>query len=136
MARSLHVLVVDDELAILKSTRLLLEIHGVTCDTVSRADDLFVAATERSPDVILHDLRMPGVDIVRHLERVRRTAATREAGLVLFSASMDLPEVAREGRLPYDALLEKPFSIPALLDAIRGSSERRRTELAVALPNA
>lgn len=129
-------LVIDDEPAILRSTKLLLELQGDTCACASNPAEGFAAAEERRPDVILQDVQIPGMDIVAQVTALRRSPATAGAAIVLFSACIDLDSLAFERGIDHDELLEKPFTLPALLDAIERATERRRSNERAALPNA
>lgn len=119
-------LVIDDEPAILRSTRLLLEISGDTCACAQSAEEGLALARERPPDVVLQDLQMPGLDIEAHLARLRSDVATRQAAIVVFSACIDLDAVVVGRALDHDERVEKPFTLPSLLDAIGRAVERRQ----------
>jgi len=69
-------------------------------------------AHERQPDVILLDLRMPGLDGATLSRHVRALGATAAIPLVALSARADLAAVA--ATLPLDAWLPKPFDLDQL----------------------
>lgn len=112
-----RVLLADDHGAIREALRLMLESHGVT--VVGEASDGAVAvrnAAALGPDVVLMDLRMPGVD------GVTATREIVEAGWaeVLVLTSFDEDELV-EGALRAGAagFLLKTTDAATLVDAVR-----------------
>jgi DNA-binding NarL/FixJ family response regulator len=112
-----RVLLADDHGAIREALRLMLESHGVT--VVGEASDGAVAmrnAAALGPDVVLMDLRMPGVD------GITATREIVEAGWaeVLVLTSFDEDELV-EGALRAGAagFLLKTTDAATLVDAVR-----------------
>lgn len=113
-----RILIVDDEEDILDSMQTLLNSLGHDVRCVSDPDDALVAAAQDPPDLILHDLRMPGLSLAGMVASLRSHPATADIPLVFFSAHPDLPRTAAK----YDAwgYLRKPFveqELVNLLDA-------------------
>lgn len=113
MAR--RVLVVDDEESILRSTALLLEALGFQVITLDRSDLILETTLRERPDVLLQDVRMPGLDVDRLVREVRAHPELAHVHIVLFTASMEAGEIAeRTGAV----MIEKPFGPGALLHAL------------------
>lgn len=107
---------VDDEPSILTSTALLLESLGHEVAALrDHAASLRVLESFHA-DVVLQDVRMPGLNLEAHLRRLRDAFAGRAPRVVLFSASMDIAETA--AGLPADGWLEKPFRPQELASAL------------------
>jgi CheY-like chemotaxis protein len=113
----MRVLVVDDEASILNSTRLLLEQMGFEVSTCQTTERILDAARAERPDVILQDVRMPGLDLGGLLRQLKADPATAGLPVVLFSASMDVDEIASS--LGVKERLEKPFTPPDLALALQ-----------------
>jgi CheY-like chemotaxis protein len=128
------VLLIDDEAPILRSTQLILELVGCTAHTAANAEAAFESAGRARPDVILQDVRMPGLDLGAHLRRLAREPSTAGVPVVLFSASMEIDELA--ARYPEHEVLEKPFSVPDLVAALERAAKRSPSQDLVATPNA
>ena len=92
---------------VLRSTQTLLDALGYEASTVSDASQVLDAIRRERPDVVLQDVRMPGLDVERLLERIRSDPELRRTPVVLFSASMDLGDL--QGRVHAAGMLEKPF---------------------------
>lgn len=65
------ILVVDDDASVAGALRRFLEIEGHACRVASNAADGLAAIDERRPDLVLMDIRMPGVDGLQALDRVQ-----------------------------------------------------------------
>jgi YesN/AraC family two-component response regulator len=65
------VVIVDDEAMVRDGLRLILELGGVTVVGEARdGDEAFTVVTDRRPDVVLMDLRMPGTDGIQATRRI------------------------------------------------------------------
>ncbi|HEX5831508.1 MAG TPA: sigma-54 dependent transcriptional regulator [Gemmatimonadaceae bacterium] len=122
--RSPRVLVIDDEVGILDTLRILLRNEGFT-PTVAQGGHQGLAelATSR-PDIVLTDIRMPGVDGVSVLAWVR--AHQPEVPVILMTAQATLQsavQAVNEGAFYY---LQKPFRNDELIAILRRAAELRK----------
>jgi len=119
-----RVLIVDDDAGLRESLELVLAAEGYEVATAADAEAAVRRAEEAPTDVVLCDLRMPGMDgleLLPHLAR-RLPGAT----LILMSAygSAELAiEAMRRGAYDY---LAKPFQPGEALLALRKARERER----------
>ncbi len=115
MARQ-KIMIVDDEEYILRSTQLLLEVLGYDAVTLRDPQRVVEVAAQEHPDLILHDLKMPAVDIPGMVSDLRRNPETKDIPFAFFSASPNLPETAAQ----HDAegFLQKPFREEELVHVI------------------
>lgn len=111
------ILVVDDEVSILRSTELLLIDLGFAVVSASDHSKLIEIARREKPDLILQDVRMPGLDLDRLVTSIRADASLKHIPILLFSASMDLGETA--ARVGAEGILDKPFKPSEVIDAVR-----------------
>lgn len=112
------VLVVDDEPSILTSTKTLLETMGHTVHTTAEAGKVVDLITRHRPDVLLQDVRMPGLDLRKLLAAVRSIPEGKAVRVALFSAGMDLDQIAAAADV--DRVLEKPFTPRQLEETLLG----------------
>lgn len=110
------VLVVDDEVSILRSTTSLLEDMGFEVVATNDAREILPMALRERPDIILQDVRMPGLDFDSTVTRIRRQPELSNTQLVIFTAGMDADEIAE--RVGIARILEKPFAPDDLLAAL------------------
>ena len=115
-ARSPKVLVVDDERSILYSTCALLDDMGDRAVGCAEASQIRAAIDRERPDLVLQDVRMPGLDLERLVVDVRRDPSLRGLPFVVFTASMDAEEI--RDRIQAAGFLDKPFHPADLQTAI------------------
>jgi len=118
------VLVVDDEAAIRKSLRMVLEYEGYECVEAASGPEGIEAARREAPDAIVLDIKMPGMDGLETLTTVR--GRDPHTPILMISGHGDIPtavEAIHKGA--YD-LLEKPLESERVLTAVRHAIERER----------
>ena len=94
-----RVVVVDDQEMVRQGLRLILELAGV--DVVAEASDgaaAVAAVLEHNPDVVLMDLRMPGMDGVEATRRIRAASEARVLALTTFDVDQHVVDALRAGR--------------------------------------
>ncbi|MGK9052680.1 sigma-54-dependent transcriptional regulator [Neorhizobium petrolearium] len=118
-----RVLLVDDEEELRRSTAQALELFGLTVQTFSHADHVLELTGFGFDGVVVSDIRMPGIDGMTLLQRIRELDAEIPVILVTGHGDVQLAVKAmREGA--YD-FLEKPFTPQHLAGIIRRALDRR-----------
>jgi DNA-binding NtrC family response regulator len=118
----IKVLVIDDDPSICKTVGLLLEDRGYNPRTFIDADKAIQAAEEESYQVALVDLRMPAMDGVDVVERLKRI--DERMSCIVMTAYPDLDsatETMRRGSCDYIA---KPFKQEELVAAVDRACQR------------
>src|SRR3954467_473687 len=108
-----RVLVVDGEPRICRFVSRALTAHGHTVETSTSGADALQRASERTFDLVVLDLLMPGVDGFAVLDRLLAQDDTRR--VLVLSAVGDVEakvQCLRKGAVDY---LAKPFAIAELL---------------------
>lgn len=116
-AGSETVLVVDDEPALLELSCRILDSHGYTTLAASNADQALAILETRTPDLLLTDVIMPGLDGYQLADIVRQ----KYPGIKIQLMSGFSDSLNRESRDPseYGRHLQKPFSSAQLLCQLR-----------------
>jgi len=114
------VLVVEDNERNRKLVRDVLGFAGFTVIEATTAEDGVALALERSPDIVLMDLQLPGMDGIEALRRLRDMPKTRSLPVVAVTAFAMRDDRERVLSAGFDGYLEKPISVRALPDQIRG----------------
>lgn len=116
------VLVVDDEPDVRLIARMVLHAADFEVSEVS-SGEAALAELEAAgpPDVLLLDVRMPGIDGWELLRRLRSSPAWAQVPVVVCTADLGARSEAPDHLAPADVLLTKPFQADDLLDAIRAA---------------
>jgi PAS domain S-box-containing protein len=126
MSERPRILVVDDELGPRESLRMILK----PVYEIETADSGAVALETLGrfhPDVVFMDIKMPHMDGIELLQRIKRIDPSIEVVMITAYASLDTVKNAlTHGAFEY---LIKPFSRRDLEDTARRALARRQTEL-------
>ncbi len=116
---------VDDDRNILASISMALEAEGYQVRTYSDGEEALRGLTQRPVDLAVLDIKMPRMDGMELLQRLRKSTQTP----VIFLTSKDDEIDELVGlRMGADDYITKPFSQRLLIERIR--TLLRRTELA------
>jgi two-component system, cell cycle response regulator DivK len=119
------VLIVDDNEKNLKLARDVLRFAGYQILEATSGEEALTIADQRLPHVILMDIRLPGMDGMAALQRLKgeaRTAAIPVVALTSFAMKGDRERFLAAG---FDGYLEKPISVKEFPEQVRGYLEGR-----------
>jgi len=119
------VLIVDDNEKNMKLARDVLGFAGFRILEAVSAEEAIALAHEHVPDVILMDIRLPGMDGTTALGRLKgeaRTAAIPVVALTSFAMKGDRERFLAAG---FDGYLEKPIRVKEFPDQVRRYVEGR-----------
>ena len=119
------VVLVDDDQNILTSVSMALEAEGFEVRTYTDGEAGLKGMTEKMPDIAILDIKMPRMDGMELLSRLRRQ--TQMPVIFLTSKDDELDEVLGL-RMGADDYIRKPFSQRLLIERVR--TLVRRAELA------
>jgi len=112
-----RVVIVDDQDLVRQGLRLILELAGLEVVAEARDGVEGVAAVaEHDPDVVLMDLRMPGMDGVEATRRIVGEHGTRVLVLTTFDVDEHVVDALRAGAVGF---LLKDVTSDGLVDAVR-----------------
>ncbi len=113
---------VDDDRSIRFVLEKALAGAGFTVESFDAAEPALRALMSRTPDLIFTDVRMPGMDGMAFMDKLRQRSTTLP--VVVMSAYTDLPStVAAFHRGAFD-YLPKPFDIDSAIDMARRATAR------------
>ena len=116
------ILVIDDEELIIKSLAKLLEKNGYQVFVDKNGQDAIIMTEEEDFDLILADIRMPGingVEAVDHIYKRRRKKDQRKIPTIFITGYADEMIEKRAKILSPVAYIYKPFDKDDLLDKIK-----------------
>jgi CheY-like chemotaxis protein len=113
-----RILVADDDPIIRRLIEVNLGLDGFEVETASGGEDALAQAKERSPDLILLDVMMPGItgwEVARLLKEDHETAGIP---VVILSARTQDEDRRRGQALGVAAYVSKPFDPQALVELV------------------
>lgn len=121
--------VVDDDRSIRFVLRKALERAGIPSRAFERAEDVLEALREERPDVLVSDIRMPGMDGTSLLEEVKRRLPTLP--VIIMTAYSDVESAVASFKGGAFEYLAKPFDVVKAVEVIdrarKASAERSST---------
>ena len=108
------VLVVDDERDILSFVREALTDEGYEVDVATSGEEALRAVGERRPDLIMLDVKLPGVDGWEVLSQLRAAAGEQTPVVVMTGGYLAQEQALASGAQGY---LGKPFDLEDLISS-------------------
>jgi PAS domain S-box-containing protein len=116
------ILLVDDEESIRNMMRMTLELDGYSVLTAADGPSALTIFQEELPDVVLLDVRMPGMDGVEALRRIKEI--NRDAEVIIISGHGDMDMAIKCLRMEASNFLTKPVSEELLSLSLKRSLEK------------
>ena len=116
-----HILLVDDDPAILRAVRRPLEMHGYRVATVDRGRGVVAEVRRFRPDVVVLDLVLPDINGIAVCEAIRMES---DVPIIVLSALGDDEKKVAALDRGADDYLVKPFSMEELEARIRVALRR------------
>lgn len=128
-----RLLVVDDDPGLLLAVSETLRAEGYDVKTARRGAEALIIIAQTLPDLIISDIRMPGMDGYQLVRNLRSNARTRLVPVVFLTAKDEIADRIQGFRTGVDAYLTKPFEpeeLAAIVAAILQRVERTHSDLA------
>ena len=125
MANELILIVEDDEKS-RKLVRDVLTVKGYTIVEAETGEEGVRLAQERHPGLVLMDIRLPGIDGIQALGRLRAEVATRGIPVMATTASVMSGDRQRVLDAGFDAFQSKPINLTDFLSAVERLLARHR----------
>lgn len=128
-----RLLIVDDEAKLLKAVAATLSAEDYEVMTARSGTDALISINQTMPDLIISDIRMPGMDGYDLARILRSNPRTALIPIVFLTAKGERKDRITGFRSGVDAYLTKPFDPDELLAVISGilnRVERVGTEIA------
>jgi two-component system nitrogen regulation response regulator GlnG len=122
-----HLLIVDDEEAICWGLKRLAMRSGHTVDVAPSAETGLSAAVHRRPQLIILDVRLPGIDGLSAMERFRTVAPGAPIVVITAFGNLETAVTAvRNGAFDY---LTKPFDLEQITAVMDRALEHSRRDV-------
>lgn len=118
-----QLLIVDDEERFLTTTTTIMEKRGINTKSASTGAEALRIIDESPVDVVILDVKMPGMDGVETLKRIKRNYPLIEVIMLTGHGSVDSAvKGLRMGAFDY---VMKPCDIPDLLEKIEDAYTKK-----------
>jgi len=120
------ILVVEDNEQSRKLVRDVLKFKGYEIIEAETGKDGVRLAQERRPSLVLMDIRLPGMDGIEALGRLRAEADTQSIPVLAMTASVMTEHRQRIMDAGFDAFQSKPINVKEFMAAVEQLLDRRR----------
>jgi len=130
-AMAATILIVEDEHAVARGIQYALQQEGYTVALARSGEEGLEIAVGQAPDLVVLDVRLPGIDGFEVLRRLR--AAGSKAPVLMLTARDDEVDKVIGLELGADDYVTKPFGLRELLSRIKALLRRAYGDLADAV---
>jgi DNA-binding NarL/FixJ family response regulator len=128
-----RLLVVDDEPNLLRAVAAVLRGEGFDVATARSAREALLTIAESVPDLIVSDIRMPGMDGFAFARQLRQSPQTALIPIVFLTAKDETEDRVEGFRSGVDVYLTKPFEPNELIAVVKNILQRvERTHATIA----
>jgi two-component system, NtrC family, nitrogen regulation response regulator NtrX len=121
------VLIVDDEEGIRETLSGIFQDEGYEVITAGSGEETLKILKEQSPDLVLLDVWLPGIDGIETLQEIKKT--NPELPVVIISGHGNIELAVKATRVGAYDFLEKPLSLERVLLVARRALEKRTLEM-------
>jgi DNA-binding NarL/FixJ family response regulator len=119
-----RLLVIDDDPGLLRAVAETLRAEGYEVTTARRGAEALGCVAQSLPDLIVSDIRMPGMDGYELVRNLRSSARARLIPIVFLTAKDETADRIAGFRSGVDAYLTKPFEPDELVAVIENILKR------------
>jgi len=123
------IVLVDDDRNILTSVQMALEAEGFEVRTYPDGDEALRGLTQRPADLAVLDIKMPRLNGMELLQRLRQTPATAQMPVIFLTSKDEEVDEIMGLRMGADDYIKKPFSQRLLIERIRSLLRREQARL-------
>jgi DNA-binding response OmpR family regulator len=128
--KDMKVLLVDDEEEFVKALAERLKMRDLRSDTVLDGEEALSFVEDQEPDVMVLDLKMPGIDGMEVLRQVRKAYPKIQVIILTGHGTEKHEEEAK--RLGAFDYLEKPVNLDVLVKKMKAAYRRKLEDTMVA----
>lgn len=123
-AMSRRILVVEDEADLLEAVSFALKKDGLKPIPAKNGEEALRLVEERSPDLVLLDLMLPGLDGLEVCRRLRSTEKTARIPIIMVTAKAEETDAIIGLGVGADDYIRKPFGLQELVARVRAVLRR------------
>ncbi len=124
-------LVVDDDPNVGLLISAVLKKYNYSVTTLYHGEEVLLFLKDNKPDLILLDLRMPGIDGYALCKRIREATDTRDIPVIILSGVSEVDARVTTLELGADDFITKPFDVRELRARINRILKRKSSDTAL-----
>lgn len=121
MRKHSHIMAVDDDKEVLRILKRTLELEGYDVAVAPDGGSALELLEEWQPDLVILDIKMPGLDGFQTLERIRQRSSIP---VIMLTAKRDATTLNEALALGADDFVKKPFATGELVARIKAKLRR------------
>jgi len=122
MSMNPQVFIIDDEIQICESIKLILEYEGYSVDYVNSGEEGVERLKSKEYNVLIVDIQLPGINGFEVLQRVKETNPL--LNILVISAFSNIENAVKATKLGAFDFIEKPIDRDKLLISVRNASKQ------------
>jgi two-component system cell cycle response regulator DivK len=115
-----RILIAEDDPMSLKLVRDVLQANGYETEEATNGEEAVVKAAELGPDLIVMDIRLPGIDGLEATRRLKSDPSTASIPIVAVTAHAMPEDEARVLEAGCQAYLPKPLRFAEFVSVVKG----------------
>ena len=119
MSLNRKILLVDDEEGFLSVIKEALEIRGFDIVTAKSAIEAGLELSSKKPDLILMDIKMPGIDGLQACAAIKKNPDTANIPIMIVSAISEEAQIKKAHKMGVSDYFIKPVDIEKLVKRIK-----------------
>jgi two-component system cell cycle response regulator DivK len=113
------VLIVEDNDKNMKLARDVLQAKGYQTLEAETGEEGVRLAKERTPDLVLMDIQLPGINGIEAFKQIRADPKTARIPVVALTASVTPTDRSQITAAGFDAFVGKPINLREFLDTVK-----------------
>jgi CheY-like chemotaxis protein len=114
-----RILLVDDNTTNLQVLFQALSPEGYELLVAQSGEDALETAQSAMPDLLLLDVKMPGIDGFETFRRLKAESGTAAIPVIFLSAHANVESIEQAGALGAEGYLTKPFDFDVIIAKVR-----------------
>jgi DNA-binding response OmpR family regulator len=135
-SKNSNILIVDDNPENIKVLGAALALSKYEITIATNGEAALKATEEQTPDLMLLDVMMPGIDGFQVCERLKANPRTKDIEIIFLTAAVAHSDELKGLELGAVDYIHKPFSVPIVQAKVALHLERVRSKRELALKNA
>ncbi|MDB4349777.1 response regulator [Omnitrophica bacterium] len=115
-------LVVDDEIDVCKFVQSFFSTRGYQVFTAQNGEQAFKVIEKEDPLIVLQDIRMPGIDGIETLRRMKKKRPNNR--VIMVTCVDDIEKMEEAKKLGADGYITKPLVLDDLVKAVNEAAPK------------